>query len=83
MHPDWKKLDNINDIVNQLTANATAVGLSFNDKDSANAFKSDLVDGIERILELTFSASNHNNALLTQSIGQSLRKHNNLQEFKG
>lgn len=83
MHPDWKKLDNINDIVNQLTANATAVGVSFNDKDSANAFKSDLIDGIERVLELTFSASNQNNVLLTQSIGEALRKHNNIPNFKG
>lgn len=78
MHPDWKEFDNINDIINQLTANATAVGVSFNDKDSASAFKSDLVDGIERIMELTFSASNHNNVLLTRSIAQALRKGNDL-----
>lgn len=83
MHPDWKKLDNINDIVNQLTANATAVALAIHNKEDSDAFKSDLIDGIERILELTFSASNHNNVLLAQSISEALRKQNNLQEFKG
>lgn len=83
MHPDWKKLDNINDIINQLTANATAVGLALHNKENSDAFKSDLIDGIERILELTFSASNNNNLLLTQSIGESLRKHNNIPNFRG
>lgn len=83
MHPDWKKLDNINDIMNQLTANAAAVGVALYNKEDSDAFKSDLIDGIERILELTFSASNHNNVLLTQSIGEALRKHNNIPNFEG